>query len=344
MNLKREIIHFAKKIGLDRVGFTTAEPFLKEKEILADRMARNLVSPFEEQDMELRWDPQKLLPGVKTIICFAMGYLMNPYDPMETSPDEIKGGPVGKISRYAKVKDYHFVLVKKLEEIVDFISKKEAGQFKIMVDTGSLMEKVAAQRAGLGWIGENTCLFTPELGSWVFLGEILTDIEIEPDTPMENRCDGCGRCIKACPTGALMAPFQINPHRCLSYITQIRGFIPEEFRKPLGNRIFGCDTCQEACPNNRNVEIPNHREFVPDIPLERDLKKLTKLSKQDFSKVFRDTAAGWRGRNVIRRNAVCAIGNSKDVNTIKLLESLTKDLSQTVREQALWSLNNHPCL
>lgn len=141
-----------------------------------------------------------------------------------------------------------------------------------------------------------------------------------------------------------MAPFQINPHRCLSYITQIRGFIPEEFRKPLGNRIFGCDTCQEACPNNRNVEIPNHREFVPDIPLERDLKKLTKLSKQDFSKVFRDTAAGWRGRNVIRRNAVCAIGNSKDVNTIKLLESLTKDLSQTVREQALWSLKNHPCL
>lgn len=176
------------------------------------------------------------------------------------------------------------------------------------------------------------------------LGEILTDIEIEPDTPMENRCDGCGRCIKACPTGALMAPFQINPHRCLSYITQMRGFIPEEFRRPLGNRIFGCDTCQEACPNNRNVKIPNHREFAPDMPLERDLEKLAKLSKQDFNKVFRDTAVGWRGRNVIRRNAVCAIGNCKDVNTIKLLESLTKDLSETVREQARWSLTNHPCL
>jgi epoxyqueuosine reductase len=344
MDLKQEIVYFANKIGLDRVGFTSAEPFLKEKKILAERIAKNLVSPFEEQDMELRWNPQKLLPEAKTIICFAMGYLVNPYDPVETSPDEIKGDPVGKISRYARVKDYHFVLVKKLEEMVDFISEKQAGRFKIMVDTGSLMEKAAAERAGLGWIGENTCLFTPELGSWVFLGEILTDIRIYPDTPMENRCDGCGRCVKACPTGALMASFQMNPHRCLSYITQMRGFIPEEFRKPLGKRIFGCDTCQEACPDNRNVKIPNHRELVPDIPVERDLEKLIKLNKQDFNKVFRDTAAGWRGRNIIRRNAVCALGNFKDKNSVKLLETLTKDPSEIVREQALWSLNNHPCL
>jgi epoxyqueuosine reductase len=284
------------------------------------------------------------MPGARTIICFAMGYLVNPYDPVETDLDQIKSGPKGKISRYAQVKDYHFVLVKKLEEMVDFISKKQAGRFKIMVDIGSLIEKAAAQRAGLGWIGENTCLFTPELGSWVFLGEILTDIEIEPDSPIENKCNGCSRCVKACPTGALMAPFQINPHRCLSYITQMRGFIPEEFRRPLGNRIFGCDTCQEACPNNRNVKIPNHIEFIPDISAERDLGKLAEMSKQDFNKVFRDKAAGWRGRNVIRRNAVCAIGNSKDVDTIKLLESLTKDLSETVKEQALWSLKNHPCL
>ncbi len=343
MNLKQEIINFSKKIGL-RAGFTSAEPFLKEKEILVKKRAKNLISPFEEQDIERRCNPQILLPGSRTIICFAMGYLVNPYDPVETDLDQIKSGPKGKISRYAKVKDYHFVLVKKLEEMVDFISKKEAGRFKIMVDTGSLMEKAAAQRAGLGWIGENTCLFTPELGSWVFLGEILTDIEIEPDTTMENRCDGCGRCIKACPTGALMAPFQINPHRCLSYITQKRGFIPEEFRRPLGNRIFGCDTCQEVCHNNCDVKIPNHIEFIPDIPLERDLEQLAKLSKQDFNKMFRDTAMGWRGRNVIRRNAVCALGNIRDENTIKLLGSLTEDLSETVREQALWSLKNHPHL
>lgn len=344
MNLKQEIIHFAKQIGFDQVGFTTAEPFLKEKEILAEKQAKNLISPFEEQDIKLRCNPQKILPGAKTIICFAMGYLVNPYDPVETAPDEIKGGAVGKISRYAKAKDYHFVLAKKLEKMVDFISKKEAGQFKIMVDTGSLMEKAAAERAGLGWIGENTCLFTPELGSWVFLGEILTDIEIEPDAPVDSRCNGCGRCVKACPTGALMAPFQINPHKCLSYITQMRGSIPEEFRRPLGNRVFGCDTCQEACPNNMNVKIPNHTEFKPEIPLKQDLERLVKLTKRDFNKVFKGTAAGWRGRNVIRRNAVCALGNMRDVKYKKLLEILTDDPSEIVSNQALWSLKNLTCM
>lgn len=339
MNLKQEIINFAKQIGFDRIGFTTAEPFLRERAILTEKKSKKLISPFEEQDINLRCNPQKAMPGAETIICFAMGYLVDPYDPEETG--QIKGGHKGRISRYARVKDYHFVLMKKLEQMAGFIFEKQAGRFKIMVDTGGLMEKAAAQRAGLGWIGENTCLFTPKLGSWVFLGEILTDIKIEPDTPLNGRCDGCGRCVAACPTGALMAPFQINPHRCLSYITQIRGVIPEEFRKPLGDRIFGCDTCQEACPNNRHVIVPNHREFIPDIRVERDLEKLVKLNKPDFNKVFGDTAAGWRGRNVIRRNAVCAIGNVKDINYEKLLEALTDDPSEIVRKQAFWSLKNH---
>jgi len=340
MNLKQEVIYFAKQIGFDKVGFTLAKPFLKEKEILAEKMAKNLVTPFEEQDIKLRCDPKKFLPGAKTIICFAMGYLVNPYDPVETAPDEINGHSLGKISRYARIKDYHYVLTKKLEKMVDFISKKEAGQFKIIVDTGSLLEKAAAQRAGLGWIGENTCLFTPELGSWVFLGEILTDIELEPDTPMVSKCDSCGRCVRACPTGALMAPFQINPYRCLSYITQMRGFIPEEFQRPLGNRVFGCDTCQEACPHNKNVKIPDHIEFKPEFPLETNLEKLAKLSKRDFNKVFKVTAAGWRGRNVIRRNAVCALGNTGEAQHIKLLDALRSDPSEIVSKQALWSLKN----
>ncbi|NLZ52841.1 MAG: tRNA epoxyqueuosine(34) reductase QueG [Thermoanaerobacteraceae bacterium] len=340
MNLKQEVICFAKKIGFDRMGFTTAEPFFKEKKILAEKMAKNLLSPFEEQDIKLRCDPNKILAGAKTIICFAMGYLVNHHYPVKTDPDEINGDSAGKISRYARIKDYHFVLAKKLEKMVDFISKKEAGQFKIIVDTGSLLEKAAAQRAGLGWIGENTCLFTPELGSWVFLGEIITDIEFEPDTPMVSKCDSCGRCVKACPTGALMAPFQINPYRCLSYITQMRGFIPEEFQRPLGNRVFGCDTCQEACPHNMNVKIPDHIEFKPEFPLETNLEKLAKLSKRDFNKVFKVTAAGWRGRNVIRRNAVCALGNMRDVKYKKLLETLSDDPSEIVSKQALWSLKN----
>lgn len=309
MTLKHNIISYAEKLGFDGVGFTSAEPFLKEKEILIKRMKENLISPFEERDLDLRCDPQRILPGAKTIICFAMGYLIHPHNFAEPENDEIRltreeNNPKGRFSRYALVKDYHLVLGKKLKDVVDFISNKQEGQFKILVDTGGLVERAAAQRAGLGWIGENTCFFTPKLGSWVFLGEIITDIEIQPDAPMENKCKSCGRCVRACPTDALMGPFQINPYKCLSYITQMRGVIPEKYIKPLKDRIFGCDTCQEVCPNNQQVKIPSHKEFIPEFPIEKDSKKLAKLSKADFDKIFKDTASGWRGRNVIRRNAV----------------------------------------
>jgi len=337
MKLKQEVLEFAKDIGFDMVGFATTEPFFKEKEFLAEKLAKDLLSPFEEQDIELRCDPDKILPGAKTIICFAMGYLIEPYNPSETTLTE--SNPLtGKISRYARVRDYHYVVTEKLEKVADFISRKSPGQFKIMVDTGSLLEKAAAQRAGLGWIGQNTCLFTPEFGSWVFLGEILTDIEFEPDVPMANYCNGCGRCIKACPTGALVAPYYINPYRCLSYITQMKGVIPEEFQQALGNRVFGCDTCQEACPHNKNVKIPNHVEFIPEFPLEIHLDRLSLFSKQDFERLFKELAAGWRGRNVLRRNAVCALGNAGDVKYTKLLEHLAADPSEMVSRQACRAL------
>ena len=197
MSLKQEIINFAKTIGLDKVGFTTAEPFLKEKEILLEKKANNLISPFEEQDIDLRCNPERLLPGVKTIICFAISYLIYPYCPSETDPGQDDGRPRGKISRYAYVNDYHFVLSEKLKEVVAYISEKERARFKIMIDTGELIEKAAAQRAGLGWIGQNTCLFTQEFGSWVFLGEILTDIELEQTAQGKQMLRMM--CVKACP-------------------------------------------------------------------------------------------------------------------------------------------------
>lgn len=337
MGLKQEIKDFAKEIGIDLLGFAAATPFLKEENILRKREFRGLISPFEEQDLELRCYPEKILPGAKTIICAGMGYLIDPYNPLETKPEL---AVTGKFSRYALIKDYHHVLSDKLNSLVEFISRKKKGRFKIAVDTGALLEKAAAQRAGIGWIGENTCFFTSEFGSWVFLGEILTDIDIKPDIPAKNLCTSCGQCIRSCPTGALMAPFQINPYRCLSYITQMRGSIPEEFRNALGNRIFGCDTCQEACPKNFDVTIPGHREFIPDLPLEQDIIKLTQMTKKDFNTMFRNTAAGWRGRNVIRRNAVCALGNIKKESHVKYLKKLLEDPSEIIREQALWSLRN----
>jgi len=341
MNLKRDIIQFSQSIGIDRVGFTDASPFLKEREILWERKDIGLISPFEEQDIDLRCYPGNLMPGAKTIICFAIGYLVAPLVFEETKGATEKIKYKGKFSRYAMVSDYHYILADKLKAIVQYILSKCNGRFQIYIDTGSLIDKAAAQRAGIGWIGENTCLFTPDFGSWVFLGEILTDIEIEPDEPIKSQCDHCGKCVKACPTGALIAPYTINPFRCLSYITQMRGTIPEEFIKPLGNRLFGCDTCQEACSKNWDVKIPKHEEFLPVIPIETDLKKLIRMDNTEFNAMFKTTAAGWRGKNVIKRNALCALSNVGGRDVVELLRETVKDPSEVVRRQALTALNNN---
>lgn len=341
LSLKEDIRQFASEQGIDMLGFASPEPFISEQEILLEKKSMGLLSPFEEQDIEIRCNPDRILPGVKTIISCAMGYLTEPdSSSVGTHPFSIGAEEKhsGRLSRYAGVQDYHNVLGGKLQKVADFISLKKPHRYIIMADTGSLMDKAVAVRAGLGWIGENTCLFTPKYGSWVFLGEILTDLFLKPDSPMESQCDHCGRCVKACPTGALMSPYRINPHRCLSYITQIRGDIPEEFKKSLGDRVFGCDTCQEVCPKNKTVNIPNHPEFRSEVSLRQKLSELMYLGKNDFDRFFRVTAAGWRGRNTLRRNALCAAANLKDSGLIPHIEGLMQDPSEIVRNQAGWAL------
>ncbi|MCG0276345.1 MAG: tRNA epoxyqueuosine(34) reductase QueG [Thermosediminibacteraceae bacterium] len=332
MSIKEQIINYAKKIGFDKIGFTTAEPFLKEKEILLEKKKRGLLSPFEESDIDLRCYPDKHLPGAKTIICFAISYLVK-----QGSEETTTAEPLGIISRYASIVDYHTVLGYKLRLMADFIYSTWGGKSRIFVDTGSLIDRAAARRAGIGWIGQNTCLFTEEFGSWVFLGEIVTDLEIEPDEPSEDRCDNCGKCVRACPTGALEGPYRINPFRCLSYITQMRGTIPEEFRPLLGVRLFGCDTCQEVCPKNKNARFSVHEEFKPDFPIERRLLRLIYMDKGEFEKLFKHTPIGWRGRNVLRRNAIVALSNT-GLDYKDCFEKLLSDPSPVIREHAIWAL------
>lgn len=335
MSLKLEITRFAKDIGFDRVGFANAEPFFEERHILTERKAQGLISPFEDDCIDMRCFPDIILPGVKTIICAAIGYLTQSNGSWGT----VGNSPRGRLSRYAVVNDYHFVVRNKLNAIVDFIAKRRHGNFAVFVDSGSLIDRAAAKRAGIGWLGQNTCLFASEFGSWVFLGEILTDIEIEPDKPVDTRCDNCGHCIRACPTGALFAPYQINPYKCLSYITQMKGLIPEEYRIHLGDRIFGCDTCQEACPQNRHVQIPNHPEFEVNGVMDTNLYKVAKIDKYEFNTSFGKTAAGWRGRNIIRRNAVCALVNTSPSDAVPFLKDMLNDPSQVVREHVRWAVN-----
>ncbi len=336
MSLKLEVTRFAKEIGFDRVGFANAQPFFEERHILTERRAQGLVSHFEDRHIDKRCFPDIALPGAKTIICVAIGYLTESYDFCASMS---KNGPYGYISKYAVVNDYHLVVRNKLNAVVDFIAERRQGNFAVFVDSGSFIDRAAAKRAGIGWQGQNTCLFVPELGSWVFLGEILTDIEIEPDEPVETECDNCGRCIRACPTGALFAPYQIDPYKCLSYITQMKGLIPEEYRIHLGDRIFGCDTCQEACPQNRHVMIPDHPEFAVNGVIDTNLYRLAKMSKDEFNTSLGKTAAGWRGRNIIRRNAVCALANTSPSDALPFLKEMLKDPSQVVRQHVRWAVN-----
>ncbi|MFO7153002.1 MAG: tRNA epoxyqueuosine(34) reductase QueG [Bacillota bacterium] len=329
---KEQIRYFAKRIGFDKIGFASAEPFWDEKEFLMERKKAGLFLPFEESDIELRCHPERHLAGAKTIICFAISYYFEKPEDPEESPE-----PLGIISRYASRCDYHDVLFQKLKLVADFIHSMWGARSKIFVDSGGLLERAAARRAGIGWIGQNTCLFTEEFGSWVFLGELLTDLEIEPDLPCRSLCDNCGRCIKACPTGALEKPYRLNPSRCLSYITQMRGTIPEDFRKFLGMRIFGCDICQEACPKNKKIIPVDHKELMLDYRMERRLTKLIFMDKAEFDKNFKLTPVAWRGRNVLRRNAVVALANSGGEYR-GFFEKLLSDPSPVIREHALWAL------
>ncbi|MCF6096954.1 tRNA epoxyqueuosine(34) reductase QueG [Thermovorax subterraneus] len=333
LNKKEQIKDYARKIGFDKIGFASAEPFWEEKEILMERKRAGLFSPFEESDIELRCHPEKHLPGAKTIICFAVSYFFG----KEDMPGENSSEPLGIISKYALMRDYHGVLFQKLKLMADFIYSMWGAKSKIFVDSAGLLERAAARRAGIGWIGQNTCLFTEEFGSWVFLGEMITDLEIEPDMPCRNQCDNCGKCVKACPTRALEGPYRLNPFRCLSYITQMRGTIPEEFRDIMGLRLFGCDTCQEACPKNKKIILVKHEEFMLDYQIERRLIKLIFMDNVEFDKNFKLTPIAWRGRNVLRRNATVALANT-GVGCKKYFEKLLSDPSPVIREHAMWAL------
>lgn len=335
-DIKQEIINFSKIIGIDLIGFAKAQPFFKEYDFLLERKRNGLISPFEEKDLEKRCFPEKIMNGVRTIIVFAVSYLNYYNSSLLFTENNIDGdNKRGIISKYACIVDYHLVLKGKLSKIALFIKNNFNANAMVFVDTGSLLERAAAERAGIGYIGQNTCLFTKEFGSYVFLGEILTDLELPEDEQAESLCTGCGRCIKACPTGALYEPFKIDPFKCLSYITQSKNVITDkEIIHAFGNRLFGCDTCQDVCPNNRkeNLIIKNHGDFLLDNNIPLDPLYILNIKNKEFEGYFGKTPIAWRGKNVLRRNALIVMANTgqlKEVNKEILL-----DLSELVRKQA----------
>jgi epoxyqueuosine reductase len=336
--LKDEIIKIAPSLGIDKIGFGTADPFLDLKDILVKHREAGRESGFEEPDLDKRVYPELSFKDPRSIISIAVAYPSK----MKNPPKSVPGAYRGIISRSAWGEDYHRVLRRRLEALEQFLRERVPGvRTEIMVDTGSFSDRAVAERAGIGWSGKNCAVITPEWGSWVYLGEMVTNIPFEPDTPVTEDCGDCTICIDACPTGALVGPGQLNSSRCISFVTQTKGSVSDEMKEKIGNRLYGCDTCQVVCPKNKGLNWTHHEDLQPDPELVKPLlTPLLTLSNKEFKQKYGHSAAAWRGKKPIQRNAVIALGTFKDHSSVSLLRSiLHEDVRPEMRETAAWSLS-----
>ncbi len=277
------------------------------------------------------------MPKAQSIISIALAYPSR----MKNAPKSRKGERRGIFARASWGKDYHDVLREKLNLLGEFLQEKlDGAAYKAMVDTGELSDRAVAERAGIGFVGKNCNLITEEYGSWVYLGELITNIPFEPDEPIEEGCGDCNICVDSCPTGALIEGGQLNAQRCVAYQTLTKNFLPDEFREKLGNRIYGCDTCQLVCPKNKGMDYHLHPEMEPDPELAKPkLIPLLKISNREFKENFGNMSGSWRGKKPIQRNAIVALAHYKDETSIETLEDLMhNDPRPVIRGTAAWAI------
>jgi epoxyqueuosine reductase len=283
------------------------------------------------------------VPGTLRVISARMDYLSNAVTPIN---EVLQNPELGLISRYALGRDYHKVVRNRLQKLADKIAVR-IGPFgyRAFTDSAPVLEKALAEKAGLGWIGKHTNLLTQDAGSWFFLGELYTDLPLPVDIPATNHCGTCQACIEICPTQAIVAPYQLDARRCISYLTiELRGSIPVELRPLMGNHIYGCDDCQMVCPWNKFAQPTQEPDFVPRHGLDATrLIKLFDWSEQDFLMNTEGTAIRRIGYESWLRNIAVALGNaSTDINTIAALKARLDHPSELVREHVRWALTQHP--
>lgn len=335
--LKSAIIAYSKTIGIDKIGFAAADPFKSLKERLKRQQDLGYQSGFEESDIEKRTEPELLLNGATTIISIAIAYPSR----MKESPRSKRGERRGLFCRASWGVDYHHVLREKLSLLDAYIkSKVPEVSTSSMVDTGELSDRAVAERAGIGFSGKNTMTITEEFGSWVYLGEMITDLYLEPDEPVEEGCGDCNICVDACPTGALIEGGQLNASKCIAFLTQTKGFLPDQYRAKLGNRLYGCDTCQLVCPKNKGKDFHHHPELEPDPEMVKPkLIPLLTMSNREFKEKFGNAAGSWRGKKPIQRNAILALAHYKDETAIEtLIDLMQKDPRPVIRGTSAWAL------
>lgn len=334
MTAKESIRQFALELGFDECRFTSAEPpdhGSAYEDWIADGRHGELA--WMERNAHKRLDPTEIVSDAKSIICLTSAY----------SADRV--GEPGAIARYARHLDYHDVIAEPLKRLTTFINELlgEEPRSKASLwytDTGPILERDAAQRAGVGFVGKHTNLISRQNGNWIFLSEIITRLEIESDESEINRCGKCSACIAACPTEAITAPFELDARKCISYLTiELKGAIPEEMRPTIGGRIYGCDDCLQVCPWNRfakegRIMAEHQREDLT----EPDLIELLALDEQGFRDRFRGTPMFRTKRRGVLRNVCVALGNTADESALPALEIAAKDSEPLIAEHAQWAI------
>ncbi len=342
-DLSRTLKSFALDAGFDLAGISSVHDFPELSHfpewIAAGRSGEMKYLESRDDSGNLRRASLKsAFPWARSVIVCAINYnTAHPYSTAVNNPGH------GWISRYAWSRgDYHDSVLRRLREVETRLKEfcgDEALETRSYVDTGPIVERVYAKYAGVGWIGKNTCVINQKIGSWLFLGVIVTSLELSPDIPSPDRCGTCTRCIEACPTDAIVAPYELDSNKCISYLTiEKRGSIPEELREGMGHQVFGCDICQDVCPWNRKAPATDKPEFQPREGLVNPaLTWLAEISAEEFREKFRGSPIKRAKHSGLRRNALIGIGNSGDQSLVGVVEKASSDPDPVVAEAAQWA-------
>jgi epoxyqueuosine reductase len=336
--MKEIIRQHALELGFDSCRFTSATPSENASKLtgwLADKNHGEMA--WLERNAEKRAEPQKVLPGAKSFIALATSYAQDEKSATSAASPAFSG----VVARYAQFADYHDIIGEKLKALTRFVDGLDSTSKSLWyVDTGPILERDVAQRAGIGFVGKHTNLISRHLGNWIFLSEIITTLELEPDTPEKNHCGRCTRCITACPTQAITAPFQLDARKCISYLTiELKGAIPVELRPAIGSRIYGCDDCLAACPWNRFAREGNlMKPYARKELAQPDLIELLSLDAAGFRSRFKGSPILRTKRRGLLRNVCVALGNIGDTAALPALNQAAQDAEPLVAEHARWAI------
>jgi len=336
--LAEQIKQQGRTLGFQQVGiaeFSLSEASQHLKDWLAKQFHGEM--SYMARNVELREQPELLVPETIRAISVRMDYQVVASDPERVlnSPEQ------GYVSRYALGRDYHKVMRKRLQQLAHFIEQQVPHQYRVFVDSAPVLEKALAQNAGLGWIGKHSNLLTKNDGSWFFLGEIYTSLPLPADEPVSPHCGECRACLDICPTQAIVAPYQVDARRCISYLTiELRESIPIEFRSMMGNRIYGCDDCQLACPWNRFAKFSNEQDYLPRHSLDApSLVELFAWNEEQFNERLQGSPIRRIGHECWLRNIAVALGNApKTEAVVAALRQRLDHPSAMVREHVEWAL------